>query len=320
MELRNLTTFVRIAEVQNFSRAAQQLGYSQSAVTMQIQQLERELQTQLFERIGRQTKLTQAGERLLPYALEIVTAAGRAERAVREPEQITGSLRIGTCESHVISLLPPVFRAFADACPQVELRVQTALVPDLFRALRQNNVDVLCFLDKKAFAPEWVRVFERPERVHFIASSVSPLAGQTRIPLETLLAQPLILTERGISYRYAMEQALAEQGFELHPVLEIGNTAVITQFLLAGRGISFLPDYVVQSEVDAGQLAILDTQCPEITMWSQVVYHRNKHITPQMQIFLDLLQTRLAHGQPMSAQSASSSTSSAMFESVKQTK
>ena len=66
MEIRNLVTFARIAEVQNFSKTAEQLGYSQSAVTMQIKQLEGELGAQLFERIGKQVKLTQAGERLLP--------------------------------------------------------------------------------------------------------------------------------------------------------------------------------------------------------------------------------------------------------------
>ena len=72
MEIRNLVTFVRIAETQNFSRTAEQLGYSQSAVTMQIKQLEGDLHVQLFERIGRRIKLTEAGERLLPYALDIM--------------------------------------------------------------------------------------------------------------------------------------------------------------------------------------------------------------------------------------------------------
>lgn len=85
MEIRNLVTFIRIAEVRNFSKAAEQLGYSQSAVTMQIKQLEKELHAQLFERIGRQVKLTQAGERLLPHALDILKAVSQAENIVREP-------------------------------------------------------------------------------------------------------------------------------------------------------------------------------------------------------------------------------------------
>lgn len=77
MEIRNIITFVRIAELQNFSKAAEQLGYSQSAVTMQIKQLEAELNTQLFERIGKRIKLTQAGSRLLPCACRCWMRSGR---------------------------------------------------------------------------------------------------------------------------------------------------------------------------------------------------------------------------------------------------
>ena len=95
MELRNITAFVRIAEVQNFSKSAQQLGYSQSAVTMQIKQLEEELHAQLFERIGKKVKLTQAGERFLPRALEILNSVRRAESVLEEPGETSGALRIG---------------------------------------------------------------------------------------------------------------------------------------------------------------------------------------------------------------------------------
>ena len=145
MEIRNLVTFARIAEVQNFSKTAEQLGYSQSAVTMQIKQLEGELGAQLFERIGKQVKLTQAGERLLPYALEILAAVRQAENIVREPGAISGRLRIGTCESFVNSILPPVMMEFCHLCPRVEVSTHTALVPDLFAMLRQNDVDLLLF-------------------------------------------------------------------------------------------------------------------------------------------------------------------------------
>lgn len=289
MEIRTLITFVRIAEVQNFSRAAEQLGYSQSAVTMQIKQLEEQLHTLLFERIGRQVKLTQAGERLLPCALEILHLLQEAEGISREPEEITGHLRIGTSESFVISILPGVFSRFQETCPHVEVSVQTDLVPNLFQKLRQNEVDLLYFLDEQVYFPEWIKVFERPEPVHFVASSRSPLAGERNISLERLLRQPLYLTEKGISYRYAVEQALAAKGVELHPFLEIGNTEVITRFLLKNQGISFLPDYVVREYLAQGELVILDTECPEITVWSQLVYHRNKYVTPQMRAFMDLL-------------------------------
>ena len=289
MELRNLITFVRIAEVKNFSKSAQLLGYSQSAVTMQIKQLEQELGRQLFERIGKQVKLTQAGERLLPYALEILNTAQKAQSMVRENEQITGHLRIGTCESYVIGVLPQVLTAFQQQCPNVEVQVQTGLTTDLFHRLRQNDIDLLFFLDRKLYFPEWIKVFERPEHSFFVASAKSKLAAETHISTERLLQEPLFLTEKGISYRYAMEQKMAEQGFALHPFLEIGNTDVITQFVLQNKGISFLPNYVVAPYIQNGTLVKLDTECPEITMWSQLVYHRNKYITPQMEKMIAIM-------------------------------
>lgn len=292
MEIRNLITFARIAEVRNFSKTAEQLGYSQSAVTMQIKQLEAELQVQLFERIGKKAKLTQAGQRLLPYALDILSAAGKAESIAREPEQISGKLRIGTCESYVISVLPPVFMEMGERCPGVEISTHTAPVPDLIDMLRQNDIDILYFLDEKLYFPEWIKVMEQPENIYFVSSSSSPLARMKKIPISRLVEEPLYLTEKGISYRYAMEQTLAAAGYELHPRLEVGNTDVITRFLLKNKGISFLPEYVVKDDVAEGRLAILDTECPRIVMWSQLAYHRNKYVTPQMKLFLEFMQNR----------------------------
>lgn len=293
MEIRNLMTFVRIAEIQNFSKTAEQLGYSQSAVTMQIKQLETELHAQLFERIGKQVKLTQAGERLLPHALEILNTVRKAERISQEPEQISGKLRIGTCESLVISMLPPVILEMSQLCPHVEISTHTALVPDLFQMLRQNDIDILYFLDEKHDSPEWIKVSERPEKIFFVASAESSLAGQSRIPIERLLEEPLFLTEKGISYRYAMEQLLAAKGYELHPFWEVGNTDVITRFLLKNKGISFLPEYVVHDYLEQGDLVVLDTECNDIIMWSQLAYHRHKYVTPQMNLFLDFMTKRI---------------------------
>ena len=97
-------------------------------------------------------------------------------------------------------------RELSRLCPQAEVTTCTALVPDLLQMLRQNDVDLLLFLDQQLYYPEWVKVAQRPETIHFVASSASPLAGMESIPLERLLQEPLYLTEKGISYRYAVEQ------------------------------------------------------------------------------------------------------------------
>lgn len=289
MEIRNLITFVRIAEVKNFSKTAEQLGYSQSAVTMQIKQLENELNAQLFERIGKQARLTQAGECLLPHALEILDSVRKAEGIVQDSKKISGKLRIGTSESYVTSIFPPIVMELSEICPHIEVITQTALVQDLFTMLRQNDIDIMYFLDQKIYFPEWIKVLEQPEKIFFVASAQSSLAGQKQIPIKRLLEEPFYLTEKGISYRYAIEQSLAAKGYELHPFWEVGNTDVIIRFLLMDKGISFLPEYVVQDYILSGKLTVLDTECEEIVMWNQLVYHRNKCVTPQMEQFIDLM-------------------------------
>lgn len=289
MEIRNLTTFVRIAEVRNFSKVAEELGYSQSAVTMQIKQLEEELNVRVFERIGKRVKLTAAGERLLPYALEILESVNKAEHIAEDPGKIEGKLRIGTSESYVTSVLPDIMTEFNEKYPSVEVTTRVAFVSDLVDMLKRNDIDILNFLDVRLNFPEWVKVCEKPERILFVASSASPLAKEKNITFERLLKEPMYLTEKGVSYRYAMEQLLAEKGYELHPVWEVGNTDVITRILLKGKGVSFLPEYVVRDYIKKGRLVALDTECPEITMYSQLVYHKNKHVTPQMRAFTEVL-------------------------------
>lgn len=297
MELRTVATFLRVAELQSFSRAAEQLGYSQAAVTVQIQQLEQELGTQLFERFGRRIQLTEHGLQFIPHAQELLRVAQNAKTFIRQGAQPSGRLRIGTAESLSISVLPPILSAYHARCPLVETSIHTGTIPVLFDMVRRNDVDLLYFLDKKTDFSEWNKVLERPEPIVFVAPADHPLAGQPQIPLQTILAEPLVLTERGISYRYDLEQLLAARGLELHPFLETGNTGIIVDMLLHHAGLSFLPRYVVQTYLESGALTILSVDAPSIQMWSQLVYHRNKWITPQIEQFLSLMREHIGTAQ-----------------------
>lgn len=288
MELRNLATFLKIAELGNFTRTAETLGYTQSAVTMQIKQLEKELGAPLFERIGRKIRLTEAGERLLPYAIEASELIKSARQAVNRADDKGGKLRIGTGESYAISVLPRIFAALKEKFPKAEIEVATGDVTELLEKLKRNEVDAVYFLDRKIYLPEWVKAFEKPIRIHFTAAANDPLAKEKKIPLKRLVEEPWFLTEKGVNYRYAMEQILAKQGLAIHPFLEISNTGVITRFVAAGKGISFLPEYVIAPLVKEGTLAVLDADCPEIVMYGQLVCHRNKFATPLLTEFIRL--------------------------------
>lgn len=290
MEIRNIRTFLRVAELQSFTKAADQLGYSQAAVTVQIKQLEEELGTQLFDRIGRHIKLTEHGIQFMDHAMKVLKAAEDASTFVHKDENPSGKLRIGSIASLSMGVLPPVLLEFRTLCPQVETSIETSrFVTELLDMMRQNDVDLLYFLDRKLYSSEWIKVFERPETIVFVTYPSHPLAGKKDVPIERLLEEPLILTTRGVSYCDDLEQMLAAQGLELHPFLEIGDTDVIIKLLLQQAGISFLPQYLVQEYLDAGILTMITTDIPVIQMWSQLIYHKNKWITPQMRIFIDLV-------------------------------
>ena len=290
MEIRNITTFMRVAELNSFSKAAEQLGYSQSAVTVQIRQLEQELNIRLFERIGKHIRLTEDGSQFLSRALDILNAVDAAKTVSHKQESPSGTLRIGTAESLLISILPSIIMEFRKRCPHVEISIRTGGIGELFDMVKQNDVDLLFFLDKKINFPEWIKVFEHSEFIVFVSSSKHPLTKCRNIPLETIFKEPFLLTEKSISYRYELEQMAAAANVEIHPFLETGNTEVITKLLLQNAGISYLPEYVVRDYIRANRLAILDVACPKLQMWSQLVYHKNKWVTPQMKSFIEIME------------------------------
>lgn len=126
MELRNINTFLHIAELHSFSRTARQLGYSQSAVSSQITQLEAELGTPLFDRVGKTVRLTDAGQTFLGYARTLLATAQQAQAALQPARQISGSLRIALADSVCSTFLPGLLKRYHALCPQVELVLCTA--------------------------------------------------------------------------------------------------------------------------------------------------------------------------------------------------
>lgn len=295
MELRNVMTFLRVAELHSFSKAATQLGYSQATITVQIKQLEQELNTSLFDRIGRQIRLTEHGEQFVPYASALVKAAQDAGNFLTLDAAPSGKLRLATCESLFADVMPPILLEFARKYPQVETSVHTdAQITVLFQMLHRNEVDILFFMDKQINSTDWIKVLEHPFPVVFVASATHPLAKETRIPLERLLQEPMLLTTKDVSYRYELDQMLASKGLTPRPVLEAGDTAVLAKLLLQSKAISFLPQFAVQEYIDAGKLCILSTEAPQIEIWGQLVYHKNKWVTKQMKYFLELMQAHLS--------------------------
>ena len=165
----------------------------------------------------------------------------------------------------------------------------TTTADGMLQMLGTNQVDLAYTLDQPLLQPNLVLAADVPEPVCFIAPSGHPLAGQAEVSLEELTQQEFLLTERGMSYRDALDQCLAARGLAVHPYLELGSAALLCQMVEQGMGLSFLPEYIVRPALAAGHLARLNVPDCAVEMHRQLFYHRDKWLTPQMKAFIELV-------------------------------
>ena len=286
MDLRSLNTFIQVAESGSFTRAAEKLGYSQPTISVQIKQLEQELGTRLFDRIGHTVRLTDGGRQALVHAQKICHMCQEMALETSLQKEPQGTIRVAMADSLCPRLVNSGFDRFKAAHPYISLKVMTAGTDDLFNLLDHNEADIVCTLDSHIYDTSYVIASEEKVGVHFVAAASSPLAARPILTVEELLDQPFMLTERGMSYRRLMDEMLARNSLEIHPVLEMSHADLICQLVEKGMGLSFLPDYVTQEAVDRGRVVRLRVPGFEPELWKQLLYHRDKWVSRQMQAVL----------------------------------
>ena len=282
MDIKNLTTFIYVAELRSFTKAADRLGFSQSTVSFQIKQLETELSCQLFERINHTVHLTEKGREVLEYAHQINRMTRELKDSMKE-EVSFGYIRLAMADSLCTSLLSRDFLRFRELYPNISLKIIAAGTEEMFRLMNHNEADAILTLDNHIYNTEYRILREEKVRTFFVAGAGTRIASASSLSIEELLLQPFILTEKGMSYRRLLEESLAELSLEIQPVLEIGSTELICSLVEQGAGISFLPEYVIKDRVKAGTLVCLPVSGLEIHVWKQLLYHRNKWVSPQME-------------------------------------
>lgn len=286
MDLKNIRTFIYVAELANFTKAAELLGFSQSTVSFQIKQLENELNVKLFERINHTVKLTEQGRGFLNYAHEMDKLTQEMEVLLREEKEITGHIRVAMADSLCV-LFGDRLEQFWLQNPKISLKVIAAGTEEMIRLLNHNEVDLVFTLDNHIYDTEYIILREEKINTHFVAVSDCPLASGRPISIHDIINYPFLLTEKGMSYRRLMDERLAALSLEVHPVLETGNTEVICRLVEQGAGCSFLPDYVTEEGVKQGRLIRLLVEDFQIEVWKQLICHRDKWISPQMEAVME---------------------------------
>lgn len=289
MDIRNLTTFVQVAELGSFSRAAQALGYSQPSISVQIRQLEQELGFQLFDRIGHAVRLTDKGRDALVYAQQVCRLCREMAKDSPEREKRDVLIRLAASDSLSAYLLEERFSLIRKRYSGIRLSLTAAGTDELFRLLNHNEVDLVYTLDSHIYDADYVIAGEEKIGVHFIVGRDNPLAQKKALTKNDLLSQDFLLTEKGMSYRRLLDEWLAKDSMEIRPVLETGRADLICSLVEQGIGMSFLPDYVTEQAARRGTIVRLEAEGFAPELWRQLLYHRKKWVSPAMQAVIELL-------------------------------
>lgn len=296
MDLIYMKSFLEVARCQSFTKAAENLGYVQSSVTAQIQKLEQEYGVVLFERYGRSMRLTSAGEQLRETFALILELYDDSKRTIAR--QAKGILEIGTIESLMAFLLPPLFHRFLQSFPEINLQVNELTEPSILQAVRTGQLDVGILMDLPIDDEDIESIIVRQEPLVLVAHPEHPLSALKHVGVADLNGQYLIVTEQGCTYRAALERLLGQHGINYQILHEFGSLEAIKQCVSYGLGIALVPRITVTRELIERKLVTLPFTHTDITFYTQIVHHKKKWLSPAIRHLIDLLEGKCGDALP----------------------
>jgi DNA-binding transcriptional LysR family regulator len=243
MDFRHLKYFVAVADEQNFTRAAERLHISQPPLSRQIQDLEEELGTPLFERGSRPLKLTDAGRFFYGHATRLLEQAAQAVRSTKRIAQLERRLVVGFVSSTMYGALPLLVRKFRAACPQTELALTEMSTVEQMQALKSGRIDV-GFGRVRLDDPSIKREILREERLVVAIPGEHELAvGDGPLTLHDVAAHALLVYPRTPRPSYADQVLSLLRDLALEPVsvLEVQEMQTALGLVASGMGLCVVP-------------------------------------------------------------------------------
>lgn len=292
MDLKNLITFIHVAELGSFTKAAEQLGYSQPSISFQIKQLEEEFGCLLFERINHTITLTEKGHELVYCAHQIRALTDSFKESVAENDECSGHIHIVTPDSVCEEMINSHYIDFHNRYPDISIRFSTGDSAVMLDMLDHNEADVIITLDNHLYNKDYIIAKEQQLSMHFVTARNSKFANRKNLSIKDIINEPFILTEHGQGYRRVFDRELAKKSLEITPFLEIGRTDMITSMLTQSNMISYLPDFVTKPLIDSGELCYLDVTDMNIDIWKQLIYHKNKWMSKSLKTFIEYVKEK----------------------------
>ncbi|MFB4166819.1 LysR family transcriptional regulator [Virgibacillus sp. JSM 102003] len=294
METKQLITFKTAAETLNFTKTAKILNFAQSSVTAQIKALEKELDTPLFERLGKRLYLTESGRQFKAYADKMLVLTEEARLVTSGLEEPSGTLVIGAQESQCTYRLPPILKEFKDQFPNVKLIFKPAHSDEMAKEkLLDGNLDVAFIMDTLKPGDALTIESLTQDRMKLVAAPDHSLLNKSQVFPKDLEQETLLLTETGCSYRTYLENTWREA--EIYPTnkFEFVSIEAIKQCVIAGLGIAILPEMAVEKDLKEGLMKEIKWKQPASPFFTQIAWHKDKLMTIPLQSFIELTRRTL---------------------------
>lgn len=285
MDLQRLRTFRTVATLMNFNQAAEVLNYAQSTISAQIKALESEIGILLFKRIGKSVQLTEAGAKMLVYADKLLAVRDEALAEVTG-RRASGLLTLRMPQTMSCCYLPRILREYQPRFPGLRLDITSCAVHSLENELRLGTVDLAFLFAESVGANNLESEFLGSEPLVVLTHPGHPLTNSKRVDFKNLKGEVLLLPKNDCGYRMQFEQTLAAEKAKPATIIEINSIEAIKQVIMAGTGVTIIPEISARMELKQERLVRVDW-VDELETGIMMISYEGKWRPPALEAFMD---------------------------------
>jgi DNA-binding transcriptional LysR family regulator len=285
MDFKQIEAFINVAKYKSFSKAAEAIYLSQPTISAHIASLEQELNISLFDRHGKEIRLTRAGALFLEYAVNLIDIRNTAITSISDFDNtVAGNLNIASSTTPCHFILPNLVKSFYDVYPEVDFSIKEASTRDVIEQILSGEADI-------GIVGEIINdsrlSYDRIDDDKLVVISNSSVLPE-KLKINTLLQQRFISREKGSATRNVFEHAIKSKGYSidrLNIFAEVSSLEAVLQFVKCGLGISVVSELACRDYISTGLIRKHEIEDLDITREIYVVTHMKRTLPPTARAF-----------------------------------